>query len=76
MKSAVITPLLKKPSLEPILEKYWPVSNLAFLSMILERVVAAQLKKHLGDNNLCDTFQSAYRAGNSTETALLRVHIG
>lgn len=74
MKSAVITPLLKKPSLEPILRNYRPVSNLAFLSKVLERVVAGQLKKHLEDNNLCDIFQSAYRAGHSTETALLRVH--
>ena len=74
MKSAVITPLLKKTSLEPILKNYRPVSNLPFLSKVLERAVAAQLRKHLAENNLCDAFQSAYRTGHSTETALLRVH--
>ena len=74
MKSAVITPLLKKPGLDPILKNYRPVSNLAFLSKVLERVVAVQLRKHLDANNLCDPFQSAYRAGHSTETALLSVH--
>ena len=36
-------------------------------------MVAVQLKKHLDQNELCDIFQSAYRAGHSTETALLRV---
>ena len=30
-----------------------------------------QLRKHLLANNLCETFQSAYRAHHSTETALL-----
>ena len=68
IKSAVITPLLKKLSLEPILRNYWPVSNLAFLSKVLERVVAAQIKKYLDDNNPCDTFQSAYSAGHSAKT--------
>ena len=38
-----------------------------------ERVVAKQLNAHLDDNALRDPFQSAYRAGHSTETALIRV---
>ena len=33
----------------------------------------SQLLSHLQDNNLCNVFQSAYRAGHSTETVLLRV---
>ncbi len=73
MKIAMIKPLLKKVILELILRNYRPVSNLPFISKVIERVVAAQVKKHVGQNNLACVFQSAYREGHSTETALLRV---
>ena len=46
LKSAVITPLLKKSNLDHnVLKKYRPVSNLSFLSKIFERVVAKKLNK-------------------------------
>ena len=74
-KEALITPLLKKPSLDPNnLSNYRPISNLSFLSKVLERVVAARITEHLTINNLLDTYQSAYRSFHSTETAILRVH--
>ncbi|KAK6165095.1 hypothetical protein SNE40_023654 [Patella caerulea] len=39
-KQAVIKPLLKKPSMNPeVLKNYRPVSNLPFLSKVLEKVV-------------------------------------
>ena len=41
------------------------------MSKLLERVVASQIKQHLNDNNLCNHYQSAYKTGHSTETALL-----
>ena len=73
-KTAVVKPLLKKPSLDKNhLKNYRPVSNLPFISKILEKVVLSQLLSHLETNNLCNPFQSAYRAGHSTETVLLRV---
>ena len=73
-KYAIIKPLLKKSNLDPdILKNYRPVSNLPFLSKLLEKVVLEQLLKHLEANNLLEPFQSAYRQGHSTETALLRV---
>ena len=44
MKSAAVTPLLKKPSLDIIiLKNYRLVSHLPFVSKVLERVVASQL---------------------------------
>ncbi|XP_077979629.1 uncharacterized protein LOC144434971 [Glandiceps talaboti] len=59
-KSAVVTPLLKKSSLDCInLKNYGPVSNLPFFSKILEKVVATQLNAYLSDNVLCEQFQSA-----------------
>jgi hypothetical protein len=73
LKNAIITPLLKKIGLELINKNYRPVSNLAFLSKLIERVVATQLVDHLTKNKLMDAFQSAYREGHSTESALLRV---
>jgi hypothetical protein len=73
-KTANVIPLLKKTSLDQnVLGNYRPVSNLPFLSKVLERVVAKQLNDHLVRNNLLEPFQSAYRELHSTETALLRV---
>ena len=74
MKRAAITPLLKRPSLDAdLLNNYRPVSNLPFVSKVLERVVASGLKAHMDINGLHDPFQSAYKAGHRTETALLKV---
>ena len=49
------------------------MSNLPCVSKLLERVVAAQLVELLAEHNFLYRFQSAYRPGNSTETAVLRV---
>jgi hypothetical protein len=73
-KHAIITPLLKKTSLDPDeLKNYRPVSNLTFISKIVERIVAQQLVDYLQQNDLMPRLQSAYRRHHSTETALLRV---
>ena len=73
-KSAIVTPLIKKPNLDPNnFKNYRPVSNLPFLSKILEKVVLKQLKKHLTSNDLIEKFQSAYRQNHSTETALVKI---
>ena len=74
-KTAIITPVLKKPSLDRnALKSYRPVSNLPFLSKVLERVVAKQLTQHMSENGLHEPTQSAYKAFHSTETALVKVH--
>ena len=74
-KQALVTPLLKKASLDPDeCKNYRPVSNLGFISKVLEKVVAAQLNQHLQENGLQEPLQSAYRQGHSCETALLKVH--
>lgn len=73
-KCALVTPLLKKSTLNAdTLKNYRPVSNLAFVSKVLEKVVNKQLHTYLSNNNLLETFQSAYRKDHSTESALLRV---
>ena len=49
------------------------MSNLPFLSTVLEKVVLHQLHGHLLANNLSEIFQSAYRAHHSTETDLVDI---
>ena len=73
LKHALIKPLLKKMGLQLIDKNYRPVSNLSYLSKLIERAVAVQLINHLKENNLMDLYQSAYRMFHSTETALLKV---
>ena len=75
MKSALIRPSLKKPCLDPEDRKnYRPVSNLSYISKIMEKAVNTRLDAHLEDNLLLDEHQSAYRIGHSTETLLLKMH--
>ena len=50
------------------------MSNLSFLSKVIERAVAHQLGQYLDANALHHPYQSAYRSGHSVETALTRVH--
>ena len=74
LKHAIVSPLLKKQSLDKnVFKNYRPVSNLSFLSKILERLVAKRLNSYLSTHGLREMFQSAYVAHHSTETALLRV---
>ncbi|MEO1006360.1 MAG: reverse transcriptase family protein [Cyanobacteria bacterium J06638_38] len=75
LKQALVIPLIKKPSLDNgNLNNYRPVSNLTYLSKMMERMVAQQLHSYLDEYSLYDTMQSAYRPNHSTETALLKVH--
>ena len=48
MKQVLVTPLQKKSDLDPdVLANYRPVSNLSFLSKVLERAVAARLTEYM-----------------------------
>ena len=74
-KQAIVHPLLKKPSLpDDDLNNFRPISNLNFISKILEKVVASRIQSHLLSNSLSSSFQSAYRMFHSTETTLLGIH--
>ena len=75
LKVFKLRPLLKKPSLDHTqFSNYRPVSNLTFISKAIEKLVANQLISYINENNLNETFQSAYKQYHSTETALIRVH--
>ena len=74
MKMALVRLLIKKPSLDKeVFQSYWPVSNLMFLSKVLDRVVSVRLGEDVTVNCLLKPRRSAYRANHSTETVLLRV---
>ena len=73
-KHAVITPLLKKAGLDTTdMGNYRPVSNLPFMSKVVERLAAAQLHQYLAEHRLLPCRQSAYRRSHSTETAIIDV---
>ena len=55
------------------LNKYRTVSNLCSIAKILEKLVLSQVSSYLNSHNHYNAFQSVYRPGHSTETALLKV---
>jgi len=71
-KVAQITPLLKKPGLDcNVLTNFRPISNLNNVSKILEKLFLIRVVDHVTSCSTFNDFQSAYRKGYSTETALL-----
>ena len=53
---------------------YRPISNLPFLSNLIEKVMARRIEHHIQLNDLHDRYQSAHRKDHSTETDLIKVH--
>ena len=74
-KCALVSPLLKKPSLcKDDMKNYRPVSNLSFISKLLEKAVATQINSFIDMTDSNNPFQSAYKQHHSTESALLKIH--
>lgn len=59
--------------METELKNYRPVSNLSYMSKIIEEAAGRQIALHLERNSLQETLQSAYKKRHSTETALVAV---
>ena len=70
-KEALLCPLLKKAGLDPVFKNLRPVNNLQFPSKLTGRPVFDRMLNQMMDLGLYPLFQSAYRKGHSTETALL-----
>ena len=70
-RCALVKPLMKGKNLERTYKNYRPVSNLIFVSKLLERVILNQLVRHCEENDLMPSYQSAYRRDHSCETALV-----
>ena len=57
MKHALVTPLLKKTGLDGNdIKNYRPISNLSFVSKLLERHVTVDLRRYIDGNKLLDPF--------------------
>ena len=58
-KSFIMLPLIKKTGLDQgILKNYRPVSNLSFLSKVIEKVISVRILKHIEANGIIDNFHS------------------
>ena len=74
-KLAIVKPRLKKATWDPDdLNSYRPISNFNFISKTIERVMAVRFMEHCEANKQLSMCQSAYRAFQSTKTAISIVH--
>jgi Reverse transcriptase (RNA-dependent DNA polymerase) len=71
-KSALVRPLPKSTSPKGPAD-YRPISLLPALSKVLERLVHKQVSDHIAKYDLSDRYQSGFKKGHSTCTALLKV---
>ena len=75
LKQAFLTPILKNISLSTDEDNsFRPISNLSYVSKLIEKVVDTQLTNHIHEHNLDESLQSAYKKHHSTETAWVRLH--
>ena len=71
LQKAIVFPTIKNMYGDrEALSNYRPVSNIPFLSKLLEKVVLTQLNDYLERNSLLGKHQSGYRVGHSCETLL------
>ena len=76
LKSAVLLPLIKELNSTvdtDNFKNYRPVSNLLFISKLIERVVQRRLEQHMNRNGLISDKNYAYIKNHSTEHLLLKV---
>ena len=74
LKTAHIRLLLKEAGLDSEnFKNYRPMSNLNYLSILVEKVVSIRLDAHLNIIKLGEPLQSGYAKLHSTETVLLKV---
>ena len=73
-KVALVKPTIKSKSADPDnLASFRPVSNISFLSKLLEKVGATQFNLHLEGQNLHCPVQSGYRPRHSCETLMIKM---
>ena len=72
-KISIVRPLLKTRGADLVHSNYRPVSNLPFLSKVLECVILDQINDHCTRYSLMPIYQSAYRQYFSCETALIKL---
>ena len=73
LKDALLRPLIKKNGLELVFTNFRPVSNLSYLSKLIERVVCEQHVDIVTETGNYEGLKSAYRSQHLTEMAFLKV---
>ncbi|KAF7247320.1 Cadherin-23 [Varanus komodoensis] len=69
------SPTGPEASLDPeMATNYRPVANIPFLGKVLEQVVVGQLQALLDETDYLDPFQSGFRPGYGTESALVALY--
>ena len=75
LKTALVFPLLKKDNLDSNeFKNFRPVSNIPYISKLIEKVATHRLNEYMSKNCLHEKYQSAYRKNYGTETALLKIN--
>ena len=65
LKEAILKPLLKKLGLDPeCFKNLRPISNLAFISKLIECAVCNHYNTHIFNNDIAEIYQSAYKASH------------
>ena len=72
-KTALLYPLIKKSGLDVIKSNYRPISNLSFISRLVEKAAINQLVQHADYHDLTPHHQAVYKKNHSCETSLLRL---
>ena len=72
-KTAIIRPLLKKTGLELIYSNFRPMSNLSFISKLVEHCMLYRFNEYCDQHSLLPIYQSAYKKFHSCETALIKI---
>ena len=72
-KTAIVKPLIKVKKKGTTHSNYRPVSNLSFISKVVERCTLQQLTQHCNNHTLLPHFQSAYHKHHGFETSLLKL---
>ena len=72
-KTAIVKPLIKVNKKGTTHSNYRPVSNLSFISKVVERCTLQQLTQHCDNHTLLPHFQSAYQKHHGCETSLLKL---
>ena len=73
MKEALLHPLLKANLDFEKFPSFRLVSNLSYLSKLVEQIVCNQLMRYTESTGNLELYQSAYHENHSMETALLKV---
>ena len=72
-KIAYIKPSYKGKGDKENLNSYRPISNLSFLSKVIEKVVHEQTWRYIKEKKIIPNEQSAYRENHSTETTVCAI---